>query len=324
MNRCYRLAAASLALLALTSVAAADPAHQEDTGKEWSAAPVTNADVPEVEPNNSLATAQFLGCGNTLRPASIAVATPRDTDYVAFFANAGSSITIGTDADGAGGVGDTRIRLFNNSGVVLASDDDAGPGLYSLISGFVAPYTGTYYVGIAAFSTQTGTYKAFITCLDPCPPPAPNDVCAGATPLGCGPIQLAGDTRCYTNNYTPLVTGTGGCTGFIAAGRDVVYRIEANAGDNLDVVFTSTADGSIYIVTDCNSPTTTCVAGQDSTLSNQPEALVHTFAAAGTYYLILDSFGTNTSGTWTLNGVLTCPVVSNRRITWGSLKQIYR
>src|SRR6185436_9156485 len=107
-------------------------------------------------------------------------------------------------------------------------------------------------------------------------------------------------------------------------GRDLVYKINANVGDNLAVTYTSTADGSIYLVTDCNNPIGTCVNGQDSTLAGQPETLIHTFASAGVYYLILDSFGTNTSGVWTLLGNLDCPVVSNRRITWGSLKTIYR
>ena len=325
MKWCYRVSATALALLSWSALASADPSLNVGEGKEWTMAPVITADVPEAEPNNSLATAQFLGCGNTLRPASIVTQTPRDTDYVAFTATAGQSITIGTDADGAGGIGDTRIRLFNNSGVVLTSDDDSGPGAYSLISNFVAPYTGTYYLGIAAFASEVGTYKAFITCLDPCPPVAPNnDVCDGASFLPCGPVQLTGDTRCYNNNYTPLASGTGGCTGFTALGRDLVYKINASVGDNLNLVYTSTADGSIYLVTDCTNPTGTCVNGQDSTLAGAPELFVHTFAAAGVYYLILDSFGTNTSGTWTLNGTYTCPVVDTRRFTWGRVKTIYR
>ncbi len=323
MKRSYSVIAAVLVLLVWSAVAFADPASQENEPKAWSSNTDGMADVAEVEPNNSLALAQFLGCGNVLRPASIAAGVaPPDTDYVSFTAIAGSFITIGTDADGAGGVGDTRIRLFNDSGVTLATDDDGGPVFYSLISNFVAPYTGTYYVGIAAFSTQTGTYKAFINCIT-CPPGVPEDVCAGAIPLACGNIDYSGNTICYTNNYTPLASGTGGCTGFTAQGRDLVYRINAAAGDVLNVTYTNSADGSIYLITDCANPTTTCVAGADATLSGQAEVLNYAFPAAGVYYLIVDSFGTNTSGSYTLVGSLDC-ITPTEKVSWGKVKAIYR
>ncbi|NOT34250.1 MAG: hypothetical protein HOP12_08795 [Candidatus Eisenbacteria bacterium] len=326
MKRWYSSVAICLVALTWSAIAFANPANVviETDAKAWSAAPSFLANVAETEPNNSLATAQFLGCGNILAPATIAVgAAPPDTDYVTFTANAGDLITVGTEANGTTGqVGDTRIRLFNNAGGVLASDDDAGPGLYSLIAGFVAPYTGTYYVGIAAFGSETGGYRAFLVCC-PSTPPA-NDVCAGATPLPCGNLSLSGGTQCYTNNYTPLASGTGGCTGFTALGRDVVYRIDAGQADQLNVTYTSSGDGSIYIITDCNNPTTTCVAGADATLGGAPEVLSYVFPTAGTYYLVLDTFGTNSSGFWTLDGALQCVATPTRRATWGSIKSIYR
>ena len=65
---------------------------------------------------------------------------------------------------GNGTVGDTRISILSNDGVtVLGTDDDGGPGQYSLLA-ICAPYTGTYYGRIAAFGSQTGTYMAFLTC----------------------------------------------------------------------------------------------------------------------------------------------------------------
>ena len=321
----YRVfAATALVILAWSASAMADPSNTNELlGKQWTSDTRLLADVAEVEPNNSLSTAQLLGCGNVLRPATLAAGvTPPDTDYVSFTANAGERITIATDANGAGSAGDTRIRLFNNSGATLATDDDSGPGLYSLISNFVAPYTGTYYVGIAGFNaTFTGNYLAAITCL---PPPPANDVCAGASELPCGVIALSGSTVDYTHNYTPFNSGLGGCTGFTAFGRDLVYRIDADANDMLSVVYTSTADGSIYLITNCASPTTTCVAGADATLAGEPELLNYQFPSAGTYYLIIDSFGTNTFGDYTLEGTLECGVVPTQVSSWGRVKTTYR
>ena len=96
------------------------------------------------------------------------------------------------------------------------------------------------------------------------------------------------------------------------------------AGDSLSASYTSSADGSIYIITDCANPTTTCVKGADATLSGQAEVLGYTFPTAGLYYLILDSFGTSTSGTWTLTGKLICHAVPANRRSWSQVKTIYR
>jgi hypothetical protein len=321
------LTAVGLTTALLVGAAMASDKAIESQEKNWdptSGAISLLADVADVEPNGTFATAQVLGCGNTFRPATIGAA--RDTDYVAFTATAGTLVTIGTDADGTTGqIGDTRIRLFNSAGAVLASDDDSGPGLYSLISNFAITTTGTYYVGFAAFSTTaTGAYKGFITCQIPQPPPA-NDTCAGAIPIDCGvTLSLSGSTTFANNDYTPLLSGTGGCTGFTALGRDVVYSLTVTAGQILNISYTSSADGSVYVISDCASPTTSCVAGADATLGGVPEVLNYAFATAGTYYLILDSFGTNSSGNWTLTGTLSCPVVPVDKVTWSSIKSLYR
>jgi hypothetical protein len=319
------LPAVAVALTLLAGTAVAADKNAENAERTWNPlAGLTSVlgDIAEVEPNNSLATAQALPCGSVLRPASIGA--PADTDYVVFTATAGTIFSIGTDADGTTGqIGDTRIRLFNDSGAVLASDDDSGPGLYSLIT-FTATYTGTYYVGFAAYgTTNTGAYKGFVNCQEPQPPP-PNDVCAGAIELLCGTVGLSGTTQFANNDYTPIASGLGGCTGYAALGKDVVYLIAAGAGDSVDLTYTSAADASIYILTDCSTPTTSCVAGRDSTVSGQPEHLVYTFPTTGAYFLILDNYGTNAGGAWTLTGTFTCPVVPAHRATWGGLKTIYR
>jgi len=324
----YALPTAALALIICSApVFAAHPiprgtqSKAVSSEKSWTVTlPSINADVAETEPNDDLFTqADPMNCGDVYRPAAIDY--PDDIDWIVFSANAGDLLTLGTDADGGDPIGDTIIGLFDSGGNQLAIDDDSGPGFYSLIAGFSAPYTGIYYLGIIAYDIEdVGTYKAFINCETPAPPPA-NDVCAGAITIPCGPINLSGSTALALNQYDPTDAG---CTGYAATGRDVVYKFLANPGDQVTLNYTSSADGSIYIVTDCNDPVNTCLVGADLTFTGQPEALLYTFSSAGTYYLILDSYGTNTSGNWTLTGTNACGVVSVSNPTWGKLKQIYR
>jgi hypothetical protein len=89
-----------------------------------------------------------------------------------FTVNAGETIALGTDADGVNGqLEDTVVTLFGAGGDSLASDDDSGPGRYSLLV-YTAPATGTYYARIAAYDTlSSGAYRAFLRCT---PPPAVN------------------------------------------------------------------------------------------------------------------------------------------------------
>ena len=267
----------------------------------------TLSDVAEIEPNNFLAIAQPLGCGNTVRPATL---TSNDLDFYSFAASAGDIVTIGTDADGSTPVGDTVLHLYDSQGNLIAFDDDSGPGFYSLISGYVIPQTGTYYAEVSAFSgAETGGYLAYIICQSAQPPP--NDQCAGAISIGCGPIHLGGDTQLATNDYSP----SGACTGFQEQGRDVAYVMHVFAGDTLTLVYQSTADAALYLVTDCADVAGTCVFGRDSAGTGGAESLRYRFTASGTYYLILDSFGVNTSGNWTAYGSLSCPTLDVAQVS---------
>jgi hypothetical protein len=92
----------------------------------------------------------------------------------------------------------------------------------------------------------------------------------------------------------------------------------------VDLYYTSAADASIYILTDCSTPTTSCVAGADATVTGGTEHLVYTFPATGAYFLVLDNYGTGAGGAFTLTGTFTCTVVPVDRATWGRVKTLYR
>lgn len=326
------------ALLALGTAAAAGPRNAlrqaiavqggnkalEVDGKPWSPTagrPGLNADVAEVEPNDLLAQAQAFSCGDNFRPAAINV--PDDFDLLVITASTGDRLTFGTDDDGVSGqVGDTVIGIFDASGTLLEADDDSGPGLYSLIADFSAPYTGTYYLGILAWDPiGTGGYQAFLRCAPAGPPPV-NDTCNGATLLPCTQVNLAGTTVGAANDYTPTAAGPG-CTGYAEDGADIVYLVTLQPGGSLSLDYTSEADGAIYLLDTCVSPAeAACVAGADANFSGAPEHLAYTNVGATnqTYYLVLDSFGTNTGGTFTLTGTVDCPPVAVEGVSWGTLK----
>src|SRR6185369_13215335 len=116
-----------------------------------------------------------------------------------------------------------------------------------------------------------------------------NDNCAGAITIPCGNINLSGDTFLATNDYDFSDT-TLSCTHYSAPGHDVVYKLNAQVGDQIWVDYQSLADASIYLVKDCSDVTHTCVAGADDGKQNEVEHLSYTFTTAGTYYLILDSY----------------------------------
>lgn len=279
------------------------------------------ANVPEDELTNNACPGQAFSCGDILTPA--AISPGGDLDYIWFTANAGDIVTFGTDT-ALGADPDTKITLYNSDCTKeLAFNDDGGPGLFSLIE-FCVAETGTYVGLIEGYSAfTTGDYVAFVTCAPGAPPP-PNDTCDGAIPIMCGPISEAGSTTgsCITNDYTTDFLG--GCTGYSARGKDLVYVVHAAAGWTLDVTYTTTADGSFYLVTDCADIEGSCVAGADNTLSGDPETFIYNFTAAGAYYLILDSFGTDTSGDWTLTGILDCGPVAVEQTSWSQVKTLFQ
>ncbi len=155
-------ALAAAATLLLSSAAFADKASEiaEQAAKPWSLRdlpPLASAlaDVNETEGLNDACPGEPYLPGDVYHAAM----TPGDHDWIAFFANAGDEITVGTDTDG-GTNPDTYLELYaDDCATVLAFNDDGGPGLFSLISAFVAPYTGNYYAHVRGFSTSSqGVY----------------------------------------------------------------------------------------------------------------------------------------------------------------------
>jgi len=156
----------SISLLAAGSVLA-DKQQEMDEYllKPWSILdlpqlPVPLADVNESEPNGTCATADPYALGDVYHGA---LSPAGDQDWISFSANQNDEITAATDTD-QGSTTDTYIELYaSDCTTQLAFNDDGGPGLFSLIADFKAPYTGTYYLKIRGFSSTTvGLYIAIV------------------------------------------------------------------------------------------------------------------------------------------------------------------
>jgi hypothetical protein len=262
----------------------------------------------EVEPNDNCGEDQAVACGDVIDPGCID--PDGEHDWYSFEGTEGLGITCATDAASDAGLPtvDTYIELYaDDCTTQLTYDDDGGTGAYSLISNFIAPYTGTYHLLVRSYGDYSGgCYMASIVCEVP-PPPPENDTCAGAEENGyfierCTAGMLEGDTTEYNADYSP----TNGCTGYTqAAGPDAIYYMDLEEGDICDFTYTDVEyyDQSLYILTDC-SDMNSCVVGAD----DPEEILGWVVPSTGRYYLVLDGYGSTSAGPWTLDYIIDCPV----------------
>lgn len=121
---------------------------------------------PEVEPNNlSTDTGVYtLGLGTQGQGA---VDVSGDVDLFKITLTGASDLRIWTNPGFTGAVSDTLVDLIAADGTtVLATDDDSGAGLYSLlVSGNLA--AGDYYVRVRGYSTNVGAYTFDVVAAAP-------------------------------------------------------------------------------------------------------------------------------------------------------------
>jgi subtilisin-like proprotein convertase family protein len=125
-------------------------------------------DVNEIEPNDSCPGNPYTE-NDTFHGS---ISPQGDVDWLTFSCQEGEAIVIGTDSDDVLPLVDTLIELYaDDCATLLSSDDDGGPGLYSLIDGVLAPYTGSYHLKVRAFApTQVGNYVVLGTFEPPVGP----------------------------------------------------------------------------------------------------------------------------------------------------------
>jgi PKD repeat protein len=111
--------------------------------------PGTGVLVTETEPNNSISSANTMRLGDDYFSN---ISTSGESDYVRFTLAQRKRVEIRTSLVS---MPDSYLYLYNSAGSLLASDDDSGGGLTSLIT--ITLDAGTYYIRAAGYSSRTGT-----------------------------------------------------------------------------------------------------------------------------------------------------------------------
>lgn len=128
------------------------------------------------------------------------------------------------------------------------------------------------------------------------PAAIPNDTCATATVVSPAALPFAANatTDGATNDIDP---GLLGCTA--GAGPDAVYSFTPSATDRYTIGATPIAIGfdvSLYVVTDCGNPGTTCVASANVSGTSKGESMAPTLNAGTRYFIVVDGTGPNSFG----------------------------
>jgi hypothetical protein len=317
MEKNMKKATVVLLLLALAMPAFAAEKSKESQGLDRDGiTQLVRTVVAEVEPNDVFTAGSGPLVGGDQGTGGISAST--DVDFWVLNVTVLGAWTINTDAGAAPALVDSKMYLYGSDGTTqLAYDDDSGPGFYSQFTyNFTA--TGTYYLKVIGYSASyTGNYVLNVG--SPVPPPA-NDTCAGAIaiPFVSG-FSVATTTTGANSDYTLLSTG---CTGYAAAGPDIVYTVTMAAEQEITLEWLPvTFDASLYVVTDCADPMGTCVAGADLAGSGAAETVSFQNTTTGTvtYFIICDAYGSG-SGPATLT---IQAAVATEASSWGSVKAMY-
>ncbi len=185
--------------------------------------------------------------------------TAGDTDWFGISLVAGQTYTFYTILTGAG-LGDSVLTLYNSAGTQIATNDDVATNqLWSEIT-FTATTSGTHYLGVAAFGSDTGGY--YLTSSAPVADSIPANTSTTSTlSLGStvsGSLQSAGDHDWYavtvvagtSYQFTTSAVGASDVDTTLvlrdSTGAVLAYN-DDTAGTYSRITFTATTSGTVYL-----------------------------------------------------------------------------
>jgi len=222
------------------------------------------------------------------------------TDIYSFSGTAGQQIFVQVNSS----VFDTYAYLKNNTGTVIASNDDSGGSTNSRIpvtSGyFTLPTTGIYTIEVSSYaSLNTGAYTLSLV--------AGSASSSSVSSSSSSASSVAGG--CVTNGVSLGVANNGSlaATDCTNGARGTSYYtdrfgISVNAGQQISILLTSsTFDTYVYL----KSPAGTVLVSNDDggggTNSRIPATSgTYTIPATGTYIIEVTSYSAQVTGAYTL------------------------
>ena len=221
--------------------------------------------------NTSTAGRVTVGSSSTGR-----IETSGDSDWFAVSLTAGRTYEFHLDRAASNGLSDPYLTLYNSSGSAIASNNDSGGNLNSLLT-YVASSTGTFYLGARDFSTNTGNYTVSATALS-LDDYAANTGTTGRVSVGgstTGNVETAGDNDWFA------VT--------LSAGTAYQFALTRSATSGLSDPYLTLYNSS-----------GTAIASNDDSGGNLNSLLNYTPTAGGTYYLGARDYSSGT-GSYTLS-----------------------
>ncbi len=252
-------------------------------------ATVAQACVDEIEPNDATASAQLVSCGARITGNLLA----GEVDYYALPFGAAAHLRAWTSHGKlTTAATDTRLEIRDAFDVLLADDDDMGPGVYSYVGCNIAT-SGLYYLVVRGFgAASAGPYTLDILCEAPA-------IAEGAEPNN-DPVALG-------------VPTAGACgslhTGFLTAGGDVDWISFVHTGGNVSVVSMPSGpdlgtplecaieDTSINVY---NSASALVLADPEDDDAEGLNDMVNGVLPAGIYYVEIKAFDPLESGFYTV------------------------
>lgn len=193
-----------LVLVLCANLAAASPDHTDKEPCIDPDRPVGNRDTyAEQEPNEPCGNDQVVDLLDVIDPGCIDYIG--DHDWYSFMAYGGDLLALGTEESIGLPTVDTYIELYADDCVTqLAYDDDSGPGSYSLIIDYEAPYTGIYHLLVRSYGDYTtGCYSCHFNFAPPPP--------LGACCLDDGTCMVVDEYVCYGQFGSDLWIPDGEC-----------------------------------------------------------------------------------------------------------------
>jgi len=261
----------------------------------------------EIEPNNTTATANsavvnFVSFSGSLYHLGISgtIGSVTDSDWFqlgAFQAGDTLSITQSGSPGSRGTLANPYVELYRGSPaspILVASNDDGGPGADSLVFRYAVTATDTYYVRAGSYSiANLGTYQLGLWLENVGPAPLTGGTLTGETEYNDAAI-LANDasTSWRAVQYRSSTAGT------ITSGDLDYYSFQFTAGDlvSVNIGSTSALDTRVWLLNSGG----TVIASEDGTSSgpslNSP-IYAYRIPATGTYYVEVGAY----SGTGSYN-----------------------